>query len=79
MTPPYLILVPGLMCDHTSWAPMLHYLDGHAKYTVVDHGQADSFEKMAQHILATAPAQFFLAGHSMGGRVALQVVRLAPE
>ena len=79
MTPPYLILVPGLMCDHTSWAPMLHYLDGHAKYTVVDHGQADSFEKMAQQILATAPAQFYLAGHSMGGRVALQVLRLSPE
>ena len=79
MTIPHLILVPGLMCDITSWAPMLPYLDGHANCTVVDHGQADSFEKMAQQILATAPPQFHLAGHSMGGRVALQVVRLAPE
>ncbi|WP_350295516.1 alpha/beta hydrolase [Limnohabitans sp. Rim8] len=79
MTHPCLILVPGLMCDASSWAPMLSYLDGHASYTVVDHGQADSFEKMAYQILATAPPQFHLAGHSMGGRVALQVVRLAPE
>jgi pimeloyl-ACP methyl ester carboxylesterase len=58
---------------------MLSYLDGHANYTVVDHGQADSFEKMAHQILATAPARFHLAGHSMGGRVALEVLRIAPE
>jgi pimeloyl-ACP methyl ester carboxylesterase len=34
---------------------------------------------MAQQILDTAPSQFHLAGHSMGGRVALEVVRIAPE
>jgi pimeloyl-ACP methyl ester carboxylesterase len=79
MTTPQLILVPGLMCDHTSWAPMLPFLDGHAHYTVVDHGLADSMVGMAQQILDAAPAQFYLAGHSMGGRVAMQVVRLAPE
>ena len=79
MNLPHLILVPGLMCDIISWAPMLPALQGHANYSVIDHGQADSFEKMAQQILAAAPAHFYLAGHSMGGRVALQVVRLAPE
>jgi len=45
----------------------------------VSHGEADSLTQMAQQILDTAPAQFHLAGHSMGGRVALEVVRLAPE
>jgi len=79
MTTPHLILVPGLMCDHTSWAPMLPFLDGHAHYMVVDHGLADSMVGMAQQILDAAPARFYLAGHSMGGRVAMQVVRLAPE
>ena len=79
MNLPHLILVPGLMCDIISWAPILPALQGHANYSVIDHGQADSFEKMAQQILAAAPAHFYLAGHSMGGRVALQVVRLAPE
>jgi pimeloyl-ACP methyl ester carboxylesterase len=79
MTPPHLILVPGLMCDATSWAPMLPALQGHAQYTVVDHGEADSLVLMAQQILASAPDVFCLAGHSMGGRVALEVVRLAPE
>lgn len=79
MTQPVLILVPGLMCDHTSWAPILPAVSAQAACQVVSHGDADSLVQMAQQILATAPAQFDLAGHSMGGRVALEVVRLAPE
>jgi pimeloyl-ACP methyl ester carboxylesterase len=74
-----LILVPGLMCDHTSWAPILPALSDRVDCQVVSHGEADSLTQMAQQILDTAPAQFHLAGHSMGGRVALEVVRLAPE
>ena len=79
MTQPTLILVPGLMCDDTSWGPVLPALSAHMPCHVVSHGNADSLVAMAQHILATAPEQFYLAGHSMGGRVALEVVRLAPE
>ena len=79
MNPPTLILVPGLMCDHTSWAPILPALSDRVDCQVVSHGEADSLTQMAQQILDTAPAQFHLAGHSMGGRVALEVVRLAPE
>ena len=79
MNPPTLILVPGLMCDHTSWAPILPALSDRVDCQVVSHGEADSLTQMAQQILDTAPAQFDLAGHSMGGRVALEVVRLAPE
>ena len=74
-----LLLVPGLMCDHTSWAPMLPYLNPHIAHTTIDHGDADSLVAMAERILANAPAVFDLAGHSMGGRVALEVMRLAPR
>jgi len=74
-----LLLVPGLMCDHTSWAPMLPYLNPHIAYTTIDHGDADSLVAMAERILENAPAVFDLAGHSMGGRVALEVMRLAPR
>ena len=74
-----LLLVPGLMCDHTSWAPMLPYLDSHITHTTVDHGDADSLVGMAERILQNAPAVFDLAGHSMGGRVALEVMRIAPH
>lgn len=79
MTHPHLILVPGLMCNETSWDPILPALSAQATCQVVSHGEADSLTQMAQQILDNAPAQFDLAGHSMGGRVALEVVRLAPE
>ena len=74
-----LLLVPGLMCDHTSWAPLLPYLDSHITHTTVDHGDADSLVGMAERILQNAPAVFDMAGHSMGGRVALEVMRIAPH
>jgi len=74
-----LLLVPGLMCDHAVWEPLLPSLAQVRPCIVVDHGQADSLVTMAQQLLASAPPQFALAGHSMGARVALEVVRLAPE
>ncbi|MEY3654984.1 MAG: hypothetical protein RL739_3154 [Pseudomonadota bacterium] len=74
-----LVLVPGLMCDHSVWDPMLEGLRSEACCQIIDHGQARSLVVMAQQLLALAPPRFALAGHSMGGRVALEVMRLAPE
>jgi pimeloyl-ACP methyl ester carboxylesterase len=79
MTAATLVLVPGLMCDEAVWAPLLPRLRTRADCRVADHGDADSLAQMAQRVLAAAPPRFALAGHSMGGRVALEVVRLAPE
>ncbi len=75
---PTLILAPGLMCDATAWGAVPAGLPAF-DCRVVDHGQADSLVQMAEQLLADAPARFALAGHSMGGRVALEVMRLAPE
>jgi len=58
---------------------MLPYLNPHIAHTTIDHGDADSLVAMAERILENAPAVFDLAGHSMGGRVALEVMRLAPR
>ena len=74
-----LLLVPGLMCDHAVWTPLFPCWGADRIYTVVDHADADSLPQMAQQLLTSAPAQFLLAGHSMGARVALEVLRLAPE
>ena len=76
---PVLILLPGLMCDAAVWAPQVAHLSAHAKCMVMDFGLRDSLEAMARQVLAsTDETHFSLAGHSMGGRVALEVVRLAP-
>ncbi len=75
---PALLLAPGLMCDATSWGPVPSMLPNF-DCRVVDHGMADSLSQMAESLLAQAPERFALAGHSMGGRVALEVMRIAPE
>ncbi len=76
--PTPLILLPGLMCDHSVWSPLLPLL-AHQQVHIADHGDSDSLIEMAQRLLKTAPPLFDIAGHSMGGRVALEVYRLAPE
>ena len=74
-----LLLVPGLMCDHTVWDPLLPHMPAHNACRVVDHGDADSLVQMAVQLLQHVPPKFLLAGHSMGARVVLEVLRLAPE
>ena len=74
-----LILVPGLMCDHTVWEPLFPQINASRVCTVVDHGDANSLEQMAIQLLRDAPPKFLLAGHSMGARVVLEVLRLMPE
>ena len=77
---PTLLLLPGLMCDAAVWAPQVQALGTQVNAVVLDYGLRDSLTAMAQHALDTAPTPTFaLAGHSMGGRVALEVMRMAPE
>jgi len=73
------VLVPGLLCDAAVWQPQAEALADLAKVEVADHGALDSLAGMAEAILARAPARFALAGHSMGGRVAFEVMRRASE
>jgi pimeloyl-ACP methyl ester carboxylesterase len=77
---PTLVLLPGLVCDRAVWLPQIQALSDHMHCHVIDYGMLDSIGAMAQHVLDTAPSETFaLAGHSMGGRVALEVMRRAPE
>jgi pimeloyl-ACP methyl ester carboxylesterase len=75
----HLVLVPGLLCDAKVWQPQIGALSGLATIQVSEHESQDSLPGMARTILEQAPSRFALAGHSMGGRIALEVVRLAPE
>jgi len=77
---PTLMLLPGLTCDAAVWAPQVQALADVAQCVVPAWGLRDSLTAMAEQVLAEAPSErFALAGHSMGGRVALEVVRLAPQ
>ena len=73
------VLLPGLLCDQAVWEPQMAALSDRYECVVADYGAADSLAAMAQAALAAAPPRFSLAGHSMGGRVALEVMRTAPQ
>jgi pimeloyl-ACP methyl ester carboxylesterase len=75
-----LVLLPGLMCDHTVWASQIEALSDIADSRVADYGSLNSLARMATHVLESTPEpRFALAGHSMGGRIAMEMYRQAPE
>ncbi len=74
-----LVLLPGLLCDQLLFAPQLPALASLRQVLIPDLTQDDSIEGMARRVLDTAPDRFALAGLSMGGYVALEIMRLAPE
>jgi pimeloyl-ACP methyl ester carboxylesterase len=74
-----LVFLPGLVCDRYVWEQPIAGLRDLADCSVVEWATENRLETMAQKVLRTSPHQFGLAGHSMGGRVALEVYRAAPE
>jgi pimeloyl-ACP methyl ester carboxylesterase len=72
-----LLLLPGLLCDARLWRDVIAGLP--VRSHVADLTQDDSMPAMAQKALAAAPPRFALAGLSMGGYVALEIMRQAPE
>jgi pimeloyl-ACP methyl ester carboxylesterase len=78
MTPP-IVLVPGLLVTARRYAEQIPALWRLGPVTVADHTRDDSMAAIARRILADAPPRFALAGLSMGGYVAFEIVRQAPE
>jgi pimeloyl-ACP methyl ester carboxylesterase len=74
-----IVLVPGLNCSARLYAEQVPELWGFGPVTIVDHRRDDNVAAIAKRILATAPPRFALVGLSMGGYIALAIVREAPE
>ncbi len=75
----HLVLLPGLLTDERLWARQREALADLAATSVADLTRDDSLAGMAARVLAAAPPRFALAGLSMGGYVALEILRQAPE
>ena len=73
------LLIPGLACTPSLYAGQMPALWTFGPVTVADHRRADSMDAIARQILAEAPPRFALAGLSMGGYIALAIMRLAPD
>lgn len=81
MSPPLapLVLLPGLLCDATLWRAEIEGLREIAAAFVPDLTLDETVEAMAARVLAVAPPLFALGALSMGGYVALEIMRQAPE
>ncbi|MGL6160160.1 alpha/beta fold hydrolase [Microbulbifer sp.] len=73
------MLLPGLLCDHRVWEGIASRLQPLADIAIISLAGCDSIGAMAERVLHRAPSSFALCGHSMGGRVALEVIRRSPQ
>jgi len=73
------VFLPGLLCDQALWRPQIEALADRAAPMVADLTLDDDVRDMASRVLAAAPARFNLAALSMGGYVALEIMRQAPH
>jgi pimeloyl-ACP methyl ester carboxylesterase len=78
MAKPSLVLLPGLLCDAALWQAQVERFADRFTVTVADLTRDDSLRGMAGRVLASAPERFALAGLSMGGYVAQEILREAP-
>jgi len=72
------LLLPGLVCDARIWSGVVRSVASGDVQAIGGYGLANTLEEMARRVLSVAPETFNLVGHSMGGRVALEIVRMAP-
>ena len=73
------VLIPGLLASARLYAGQIPPLWRVGPVTIADHTRDDSMSAIARRILATAPPRFALIGLSMGGYIAFEILRQAPE
>jgi pimeloyl-ACP methyl ester carboxylesterase len=71
-----ILLLPGMMCDERLWSHQTAAMS--VPVQVADTSKSDNFPDMAAQVLAVAPSKFAMAGLSMGGILAFEILRQAP-
>jgi pimeloyl-ACP methyl ester carboxylesterase len=73
-----LVLIPGLLCDAQLWGSQVENLSDIADVWVADHTRSSTMAGVARDVLADTPYEnFAVAGLSMGGYIALEIMRQA--
>ena len=73
------LALPGLLCDDVVWRPQAEALADIADVRIADFSQLDDLTAMARSALELVDGPVHVVGHSMGGRVAFEIWRIAPE
>lgn len=73
------LLIPGLNCDSRVYTAAAATLWQFGSVTIASHLEGEGMAGIARNILAEAPPKFALGGFSMGGYLAFEILRQAPE
>lgn len=74
-----LVMIPPLLCDARVFEVQLAALSRDHAVTVAPATCGERMEEIASQILSWAPSRFALFGMGMGGMVAIELLRRAPE
>ena len=74
-----LLFIPGMMCDAQRFQPQIEHFSRTHNVMVACTTEGERIEEIASTILSDAPQKFALAGLSMGGIIAMEILRRAPE
>ncbi len=74
-----LMVIPGLLCTAALWERQRAGLEDICDIRIADHTRHDSVGAIAAALLDEMPATFALAGLSMGGYIAMEILRQAPQ
>ena len=75
MHKPTVVLIPGLLCDRFEWQHQITTLQHHAHVIIPNIHPFNNADDIIEHILSISPLHFYLAGHSMGGWLAIELMR----
>jgi pimeloyl-ACP methyl ester carboxylesterase len=79
MTQEPLVLLPGMMCDGRLFAPQIAAFSAQRPVMVMTPSGETTMTGLANRVLEVTPPTFALAGLSMGGIIAMEIIRLAPD
>ena len=74
-----LVLIPSQLCTHLAWQPQLDTFSNEFQISVADHRDHPTISAIAKSILDKRPGSFALAAHGMGGFIAMEIMRQAPQ
>ncbi len=72
-----IVFIPGATSDETAWDMQREYFAKRMRVEVVNLTGFDNIGAMADYVLEIAPQEFVICGTSMGGYVALDVLKKA--
>ncbi len=74
-----LVFLPDLMCDARLFAPQIAAFSRDTAVMVAPVTQGERMEEIASALLTVLPSKFALAGAGLGGNVAMELLRRAPD